>query len=78
MFLTHSSLDTYLKSNTKKICSFIEMAYDNNVPILGLALTDSIAGFGLVMHQERTPKKHITIDSIREFRELTEIKIKSK
>ena len=30
------------------------------------------------MHQERNPKKCITIDSIREFRELTEIKIKSK
>jgi len=32
----------------------------------------------LVMHQEKNPKKHITIDSVREFRELTEIKIKSK
>ena len=30
------------------------------------------------MHQEQNPKKHITIDSIREFRELTEIKLKSK
>ena len=30
------------------------------------------------MHQEKNPKKHITIDSVREFRELTEIKIKSK
>ena len=30
------------------------------------------------MHQEKNPKNHITIDSVREFRELTEIKIKSK
>ena len=30
------------------------------------------------MHQEQNPDKHITIDSIREMRELTEIKIKSK
>ena len=30
------------------------------------------------MHQEQNPKSHITIDSIREFRELTEIKLKSK
>ena len=30
------------------------------------------------MHQEKNPDKHITIDSIREFRELTEIKLKSK
>ena len=40
--------------------------------------TDSSAGFGLVMHQEQNPKKHLTIDSIREFRELTEIKLRSK
>ena len=30
------------------------------------------------MHQEQNPKKHMTIDSIREFRELTEIKLQSK
>ena len=68
----------YLKNNSKKKDSLIEVAYDNNVPIFCPAFTDSSAGFGLVMHQERNPKKHITIDSIREFRELTEIKIKSK
>ncbi len=68
----------YLKTNAKKKGSLIEVAYDNNVPIFCPAFTDSSAGFGLVMHQERKPKNHITIDSIREFRELTEIKIKSK
>ncbi len=73
-----NEIGKYLKSNSKKKESLIEMAYDNNVPIFCPAFTDSSAGFGLVMHQERNPKKHITIDSIREFRELTEIKIKSK
>ena len=68
----------YLKKNSKKKGSLIEIAYDNNVPIFCPAFTDSSAGFGLVMHQERNPKNHITIDSIREFRELTEIKIRSK
>ena len=68
----------YLKTNSKKKDSLIETAYDNDVPIFCPAFTDSSAGFGLVMHQERNPKNHITIDSIREFRELTEIKIKSK
>ena len=68
----------YLKSNAKKKNSLIEVAYDNKVPIFCPAFTDSSAGFGLVMHQERNPKKHMTIDSIREFRELTEIKIRSK
>jgi len=68
----------YLKTNSKKKGSLIETAYDNNVPIFCPAFTDSSAGFGLVMHQEKNPKKCLTIDSIREFRELTEIKIKSK
>jgi len=68
----------YLKKNSKKKGSLIETAYDHNVPIFCPAFTDSSAGFGLVMHQEKNPKKCLTIDSIREFRELTEIKIKSK
>ena len=68
----------FLKSNAKKKGSLIETAYDYNVPIFCPAFTDSSAGFGLVIHQENNPKKHITIDSIREFRELTEIKIRSK
>ena len=68
----------FLKKNAKKKNSLIEVAYDNNVPIFCPAFTDSSAGFGLVMHQEQNPNKHITIDSVREFRELTEIKLKSK
>ena len=68
----------YLKTNAKKKDSLIEVAYDNNVPIFCPAFTDSSAGFGLVIHQENNPKRHITIDSIREFRELTEIKLQSK
>ena len=71
-------LGKYLKTNGKKKDSLIETAYDNNVPIFCPAFTDSSAGFGLVMHQEQNPNKHMTIDSIREFRELTEIKLQSK
>jgi len=71
-------LGKYLKSNAKKKGSLIETAYDNDVPIFCPAFTDSSAGFGLVMHQEQNPDKHMTIDSIREFRELTEIKLQSK
>ena len=73
-----SELGKYLKKNAKKKGSLIEMSYDYQVPIFCPAFTDSSAGFGLVMPQEKNPKKHMTIDSIREFRELTEIKIKSK
>ena len=71
-------LGKYLKTNAKKKGSLIEAAYDNDVPIFCPAFTDSSAGFGLVMHQEKNPDKHLTIDSVREFRELTEIKLQSK
>tara|TARA_B100000579_G_scaffold422859_1_gene425325 strand:- start:37 stop:1080 length:1044 start_codon:yes stop_codon:yes gene_type:complete len=73
-----NEIGKYLKKNSKKKNSLIETAYDSGVPIFCPAFTDSSAGFGLVMHQEKNPKKHITLDSIKEFRELTEIKIKSK
>ena len=73
-----NEIGKYLKTNAKKKDSLIETAYDNRVPIFCPAFTDSSAGFGLVMHQEKNPKKHLTIDSVREFRELTEIKIRSK
>ena len=68
----------YLKKKAKKKNSLIETAFDHNVPIFCPAFTDSSAGFGLVMHQEKNPKNHLTLDTIREFRELTEIKLKSK
>ena len=42
----------YLKKTQKKE-SLIETAYDYNVPIFCPAFTDSSAGFGLVMHQEK-------------------------
>jgi deoxyhypusine synthase len=67
----------YLKKHAKKKNSLIELAYDHNVPIFCPAFTDSSAGFGLVLHQVKNPKKHMTIDSIADFRELTDIKIKA-
>ncbi len=70
----------YLKKHAKKKDSLIEMAYDNNVPIFCPAFSDSSAGFGLVAHQaERIAKKkpYVTIDSVADFRELTEIKMRS-
>ncbi len=61
----------------KKKDSLVQLAYEHNVPIFCPAFTDSSAGFGLVLHQVKNPKKHMTIDSIADFRELTDIKIKA-
>jgi len=63
--------------NAKKHNSLIETAYKHDVPIFCPAFTDSSAGFGLVVHQERNPDKHLSMDSIRDFRELTEVKIQA-
>lgn len=65
----------WLKTNGKKKGSLIETAYDHDVPIFCPAFTDSSAGFGLVVHQIENPGNHMTMDSIADFRELTEIKI---
>ncbi len=67
----------YLTKHAKKKNSLIELAYTHNVPIFCPAFTDSSAGFGLVKHQVDNPKKHMTLDSIADFRELTDIKIKA-
>jgi deoxyhypusine synthase len=67
----------FLKKNSKKKNSLIETCFDKNVPIFCPAFTDSSAGFGLVLHQVKNPKNHLTIDSIADFRELTDIKIKA-
>lgn len=68
----------YLTKHSKKKNSLVQKAFEHNVPIFCPAFTDSSAGFGLVMHQIKNPKKHLTIDSIKDFKELTEIKIKAK
>lgn len=63
--------------HAKKKNSLVQLAYENDVPIFCPAFTDSSAGFGLVLHQVTHPKRHLTIDSIRDFRELTSIKIEA-
>ena len=64
--------------NAKKPGSLIQTAYEEGAPIFCPAFTDSSAGFGLVKHQvERIKAKqpYVSIDSVADFRELTDIKI---
>jgi len=68
----------YLKKNAKKKGSLVEEAYKNNVPIFCPAFSDSSAGFGLVYHQWHHPERHVSIDSVKDFLELTKIKMASK
>jgi len=71
----------YLVKKSKKKDSLVQVAYENNVPIFCPAFSDSSAGFGLVLHQverEKKGKPYLTIDSVRDFYELTQIKMKAK
>ena len=53
--------------------SIIEAAYRRNVPIFVPAFSDCSAGFGLVDHQRRHPDGHVSIDSVRDFRQLADL-----
>jgi deoxyhypusine synthase len=72
-----AEMGKWLTKNARKKDSLVQLAYEHDVPIFCPAFTDSSAGFGLVVHQAKNPKKHMTIDSIADFRELTDIKIKA-
>jgi deoxyhypusine synthase len=64
--------------NAKKTDSLVQVAYEKGVPIFCPAFTDSSAGFGLVKHQVERMKEgkpYLTIDSVADFRELTDIKL---
>ena len=63
------------EGKARKQGSLVQLAYEHDVPVFCPAFTDSSAGFGLVVHQARNPERHMTLDSIRDFRELTDIKI---
>ncbi len=73
-----AEMGKYLTKHSKKKDSLIETAYKKNVPIFCPAFSDSSAGFGLVCHQWKNPKEHVSIDSVKDFLELTKIKIAAK
>ena len=58
--------------------SVVYTAYKKNVPIFVPAFSDCSAGFGIVMHQVKNPDEHVSIDSGKDFLELTQVKLKSK
>lgn len=68
----------YLAQKNKACDSIVLAAYQKKLPIFCPAFSDCSAGFGLVMHQVKHPAQHVSIDSVKDFRELTEIKIASK
>lgn len=68
----------YLTTHGKKTDSLVQTAYEHDVPIFCPAFSDSSAGFGLVLHQHNNPDNHVSIDSVKDFLELTKIKMNAE
>ncbi len=67
----------YLSGREKSKDSLVLAAYEMGVPVFCPAFSDSSAGFGLVKHQWDHPEAHVSIDSVKDFRELTMIKMQA-
>ncbi len=68
----------YLEKRSPDSDSVVLAAYRKGVPIFVPAFSDSSAGFGLVKHQWENPERHLSLDSAKDFLELTKIKIAAK
>jgi deoxyhypusine synthase len=70
-----AEMGKYLVANGKVDDSIVQIAYEKSVPIFCPAFSDCSAGFGLVHHQWNSPGEHVSIDSAKDFLELTKIKL---
>ena len=69
----------YLEKNNKGDDSIVKKSLAKNVPIFVPAFSDCSAGFGLVHHQwNKSNDKYVTIDSVKDFLELTKVKVAAK
>lgn len=68
----------WLEKQKKGKDSIIYNAYKKGVPIFVPAFSDCSAGFGFVAHQTENPVHHVSIDSAKDFLELTKIKMAAK
>ena len=76
-FIWH--MGRYLDGLDDKTDSVVLECYRKGVPVFVPAFTDSSAGFGLVYHQhEQGTGPRVTIDSAKDFLDLTRIKIAAK
>src|ERR1017187_1022705 len=55
--------------------SVVWNCYKKGVPIFVPAFSDCSAGFGMVHHQYHNPDSHVSIDSAKDFLEITKLKI---
>ena len=74
-----AAMGKYLVDQNKGADSVVRLAYSKGVPIFVPAFSDCSAGFGLVYHQWNAKGKGaVSIDSVKDFLELTRIKVEAK
>ena len=73
-----AAMGRYLEKNAKTKNSIVLAAHQKGVPIFCPAFSDCSAGFGLIVHQLARPDSHLTLDSAKDFRELTQIKLMNR
>ena len=72
------AMGAWLIDQNKGEGSIVRTAYESDVPIFCPAFSDCSAGFGLVAHQHtRGDQPKVSIDSVKDFYELTQLKIKN-
>jgi deoxyhypusine synthase len=71
-------LDSDDKYKETREDSIVYQCYKLGVPIFVPAFSDCSAGFGLVHHQWHNPDSHVSIDSAKDFLEITRIKLASR
>jgi deoxyhypusine synthase len=73
-----AAMGAWLVEQGKGEGSMVRTAYEHEVPIFCPAFSDCSAGFGLVAHQHaRGDQPKVSIDSVKDFYELTQLKIKN-
>ncbi|MDP3936950.1 MAG: deoxyhypusine synthase, partial [Deltaproteobacteria bacterium] len=71
-------MGSYLAKHGKNPESVVQACYEKDVPIFVPAFSDCSAGFGLVHHQWYAKGEKLSIDSVKDFLELTKLKIAAK
>ena len=73
------AMGKYLTEKNINDTSVVKLAYAKNVPIFVPAFSDCSAGFGLIHHQwHQKNGEMVTIDSVKDFLELTKIKVQAQ
>ena len=68
----------FLDKNGEDKDSIVLECFKRGVPIFCPAFSDCSAGFGLIVHQINRPESHVSLDSAKDFRELTHIKLMNR